>query len=169
MPSRNIEPSLTAKKYRDQYGMEMPSRKLARIMYNENKLLFKDEEAARRTLRWIEGKVGKRDRDGSVRKSKYFMAEERPKNPYKLPESDEESYEPYIIKGHKRIGIINDIHIPYHSIEAVTAAFDLLKKEKPDGIFINGDVLDCHQLSYFEKDPKKKQFKSKTFFLSTKC
>jgi hypothetical protein len=33
-----------------------------------------------------------------------------------------------------------------------------LKKEKPDAIFINGDVLDCHQLSYFEKDPKKKQF-----------
>jgi predicted phosphodiesterase len=157
MPSRNIEPSLTAKKYRDKYGMEMPTLKLARIMYDENRLLFKDVETARRVLRYIEGKGGKVDRDRAMN-SKYFMAEERSRNPYELPESDEESYDPYVITGHKRIGIINDIHVPYHSIEAVTAAFDLLKKEKPDGIFINGDVLDCHQLSYFEKDPKKKQF-----------
>lgn len=147
-----------ARKYRDEYGMEMPTLKLARIMYDENKLMFSRVEEARRVLRYIEGKLGAENQMESVKSSKYFMTKERPRNPYNLPESDEESYEPYIISGHKRIGILNDIHIPYHSIEAVTAAFDLLKKEKPDAIFINGDVLDCHQLSYFEKDPKKKQF-----------
>ena len=34
----------TARKYRDDYGMEMAQRKLARIMYKDHKLLFKDEE-----------------------------------------------------------------------------------------------------------------------------
>lgn len=149
-----------ARKYRDEHGMEMPSKKLARIMYDENKLLFKDTEHARRTLRGIEGKSGGAEKAAITNPelTKYYMDEERPKNPYNIPESDEESYEPYIITGHKRVGIINDIHLPYHSIEAVTATLDFLKKEEPDAIFINGDVLDCHQLSYFEKDPKKKQF-----------
>ena len=33
-----------ARKARDKYGMEMPTKKLARIVYNKNKLLFDDVE-----------------------------------------------------------------------------------------------------------------------------
>jgi predicted phosphodiesterase len=142
-----------ARKYRDTHGAKMPARKLARIMYAENKLLFKDAEAARHTLRAIEGKVGK--------KAKYKVTHaypERVKNPYNIPDSDAEPYLPYFIKGHKRGLILNDIHIPYHDVEALTAVLDFAKKEKPDFIFVNGDLLDFHQLSYFEKDPKKKSF-----------
>lgn len=146
-----------ARKYRDDYGMKMPTLKLARIMYAENKLRFTDVEQARFTLRQIEGKTGtSRKIKGEL--GKYIIDEARAYNPYNLPESDEESYEPYIITGHKRVGIINDIHLPYHNLEALTACFDFLKKEEPDAIFINGDVLDIHQLSYFEKDPEKKHF-----------
>jgi hypothetical protein len=91
-------------------------------MYDENKLLFKVEHA-RRTLRGIEGKAGGAEKAAITNPelTKYYMDEARPKNPYNIPESDEESYEPYIITGHKRVGIINDIHLPYHSIEALTA------------------------------------------------
>src|SRR4051812_25221504 len=96
-----------ARKYRDKHGMEMPTIKLARIMYAENKLLFRDIDDARWTLRYIEGKSGK-NKWGVSKEPKYFIKEERLKNPYNLPDSDEESYEPYIIKGHKRVGVIND-------------------------------------------------------------
>ena len=82
----------------------------------------------------------------------------RPYNPFKLPESDAEDYEIYQIKGHKRGLILNDIHLPYHDVDALTAAISFAKKEKPDFVFINGDVLDFHSLSYFMKDPQKKSF-----------
>ena len=43
--------------------MEMPTLKLARIMYSENKLLFKDVEDARFRLRDIEDKAGRRKKN----------------------------------------------------------------------------------------------------------
>jgi predicted phosphodiesterase len=147
-----------ARKYRKEYGVEMPTRKLARIMYKENNLLFKDEEEARERLRYIEGKAGNKKNKEYIKKTEFFVEGARPKNPYALPESDEESYEPYIIQGHKRVLIINDIHLPYHNQQAITACFDFAKKQKPDAIFINGDLLDFHGISFFEKDPRKKHF-----------
>lgn len=140
-----------ARQYRDKHGMEMPTLKLARIMYNENKLIFNTVDHARSTLRGIEGKT-----KGCNKVT--HPCPERPKNPYNLPDSDEESYEPYFIKWHKKGLVICDIHLPYQNNEALTACFDFAKKEKPDFIFINGDLLDFHQLSYFQKDPRKKRF-----------
>src|SRR5690242_7092114 len=112
-----------ARKYRDTHGMEMPTLKLARIMYNENKLSFKSVEDARTKLRSIEGKKGKGERERISHKYP-----ERPRNPYKLPDSDESDYKPFRIAGHKRIAIFSDIHVPYHSIEAITSAIEYCKK-----------------------------------------
>lgn len=136
---------------------EMPSAKLGRILFKKHPEAFDDEENARKVLRYIEGKTGVNSKK-ACGKTPFFMEDARSLNPYKLPESDEESFVPYFIKGHKRGLVINDIHLPYHSIEALTACFDFAKKEKPDFIFINGDLLDFHQLSYFQKDPRKKSF-----------
>jgi predicted phosphodiesterase len=151
---------------------KMPTLKLARIIFNEgdNKLLFSNVESVRKVLLQIEGKFGanntaKKDKEAG------FHVPDRPRNPYNLPDSDEETFEPYYIKGHKRVLVINDVHLPYHSLQAVTAAFDFAKKEKPDAIFINGDLLDFHSISYFEKDPRKKSFATelsmfKEFFIT---
>lgn len=141
--------------YRLKYGSEMPTHKLARIVYKENPLTFKTTESARNILRQIEGKGSKQAKiDKDV-----FTVPPRPMNPYNLPKSDEEPFEPYYISEHKKGLIINDIHLPYHNTESLTACFDFAKKEGGfDFIFINGDLLDFHQLSYFQKDPNKKRF-----------
>jgi predicted phosphodiesterase len=147
-----------AREYREKYGDKKNTTSLARIMYNENKIVFKSIEDARERLRYIEGKVGDVKRS-SVENTKYFKKDRRSENPYSLPNSDQETFEPYILpKGHKKGLILNDIHLPYHDLSALTAAIDFGKKEKPDFIFLNGDVLDFHQLSYFQKDPRKKRF-----------
>lgn len=143
-----------AREYRFKYGMKMPTLALARIMYNDNKEAFTNVEDARTRLRYIEGKNGKRHRKDMANKE-MMMTEERPRNPYKLPESEETKYEPYYIK-EKKITVLSDIHIPYHSIEALTACFDFLKSEKPTAILLNGDILDFYQLSRFGKDPRKR-------------
>jgi hypothetical protein len=143
-----------ARQYRDNHGMEMPTLKLARIMHSENKLLFKNLEDARHFLRMIEGKAGK--------KSKVTVthpAPERPRNPYALPTSDEREYLPFEIKGHKRVAIFSDIHVPFHSIDCITSAIDFCKKEKPDALLLNGDTIDFFRLSRFIKDPRKRSFK----------
>lgn len=138
------------KEYRKKYGEDTPTLKLARIIYKENKLLFTNLESVRSSLRSLEGKSG----------AKVIGIEktpDRPRNPYNLPESDETIYEPYQLEA-KRLLILSDIHIPYHSIDALTCAIDYAKKEKPDAILLNGDTLDFFGLSRFSKDPKKRSF-----------
>jgi predicted phosphodiesterase len=145
-----------ARKYREEYGWEMPTAKLARIMYSQNNLLFKDLESARLFLRYIEGKHG-----AVTRKFKTIIQmPERPKNPYKLPESHQEKREPFVLpKVCNNILLISDLHIPYHDIEAITIALDYGKKENVNTIFINGDLIDNSQVSRFEKDMKKRSVK----------
>jgi predicted phosphodiesterase len=145
-----------ARKYREE-NPDFNTKKLSRIMYNENKLLFKDEEDARGLLRYIEGKTGVASRR-KVINTKFFKEGERPKNPYNLPESDAESFEPFIMPFYRRVLILNDIHLPYHDVDALTAAIEYGKRHEPQAIFLNGDVLDIHQLSFFERDPEKKNF-----------
>jgi predicted phosphodiesterase len=88
------------------------------------------------------------------------MKEKRSMNPYKLPDSYEDKREPYILPVCcNNILLISDLHIPYHNIPAVTIALDYGKKEKVNTIFINGDLLDCHSISKFESDPKKRSIK----------
>jgi hypothetical protein len=148
----------TAREYRKKYP-DYPNLKLARIMFKENSLLFKDVENARDSLRYIEGKAGKENRQYSTIKD--FKIENRPYNPYKFPESEEKEYRPDVITGFRRVGILNDVHLPYHNLEALNKAVDGLKKHISgnDAILLNGDIIDAHRLSRFVKDPKKRDFK----------
>lgn len=157
MPSRNLLKSEKSREWRKKYP-DKPTLALARMMYAKNKLLFKSVEDARSRLRYIEGKYGTAQRP-CVSKTEFYKEEARPTNPYKLPESDETIFEPYYIKGHKRVAIFSDIHAPYHNISAITSALDFCKKDKPDALLLNGDTIDCHRLSRFIKDPAKRNFK----------
>ena len=140
-----------ATQYRNTHGWEMPTRKLARIMYDENTLLFRNFEEARVYIGQADGKRG-HNRKNVVRQP------DRPLNPYKLPDSDEPSYEPYFLPDYERVAVLNDIHLPYHSIAALTACIEHIKAVGVDAVFLNGDILDFHSLSFFERDPKAKRF-----------
>ena len=121
------------REYRKRFP-DMPTLKLARIIYAENNLRFRDIEAVRNILRYIEGKTGERQRK-CIKKTEFFMAENRPKNPYNLPESYEERRDPFILPVCcNNILLISDLHIPYHNIDAVTLALDYGKKEKVNTI-----------------------------------
>lgn len=101
MPSINGN-SLIARNYRAKHP-DMPTKKLARIMYAENNLAFINEERARSSLRYIEGKNGSTHRAKiTIQNGAFIKDEARPYNPYNLPKSDETAFEPYIFKGHKK-------------------------------------------------------------------
>lgn len=143
-----------ARKYRNEYGMEMPTLKLARIMYKKENLSFKNVEDARDVLRGIEGKKK------SAKYKETHIFPERPKNPYNLPESYQEKREPYILpKQCNNILLISDLHIPYHDIDAVTIALEYGIENNVNTIVILGDLIDFHKVSKFQSDPHKRNIK----------
>lgn len=77
-----------------------------------------------------------------------------------VPGSWHEERETYHIpRGYKNTLIINDVHIPFHSVPALQAALNYGLKRGVDSIYINGDLMDFYSLSYFSKDPKFRRFK----------
>ena len=139
--------------YRDKYGMDMPTLKLARIIFKENAILFSDVEQVRSYLRGIENKSG-----SNIKTTHPHPV--RPKNPYNLPDSY--SKEPAVLKlptGCDSILCISDLHIPYHDIDALSLAIEYGINNDVNTIFINGDLIDFHGLSRFEKDPRKRSVK----------
>jgi len=144
-----------AREYRDKYGMDMPTLKLARIMYADNPLIFASVDGARGALRRIEGKYGAfNDKRGKIT---HPMKEERPKNPYNLPESFAVKREAFRLpKDCKKVLSLPDQHIPYHDIRANTIAIDRGVKEGIDTIIMTGDVIDMHKASKYQHDPRKR-------------
>lgn len=130
---------------------------MAKKIYAENSLLFNSVETVRTGIRSIKGKTGKHKpyKDKSM-----FVEPTFNYNPYKLPDSEEQIRQPYILpKANNNILLISDLHIPYHNISAITAALDYGKKENINTVIINGDLIDFYQMSRFEKDLRKRSVK----------
>jgi len=53
----------------------------------------------------------------------------------------------------KKIIVGGDTHIPFHNPQAVALFIQFLRWFKPDTLVINGDFLDCFQLSKYERSP----------------
>jgi predicted phosphodiesterase len=151
-PERGVGSAQMAYKYRELHGWEMPTLKLARIMYEENKQQFNSVDHARTSLRYIEGKSGQHKR-----KSVDVILPERTRVPFKIPEAEEFNYDPYVIDA-KKVLIMSDIHLPYHDVPAIIAAIEYAQNEDIDAVLLNGDTLDFYQLSRFAKDPKARSF-----------
>lgn len=145
--------------YREKYGWDMPSKKLARIIYEKEPLLFNSADTIRTYLVKIEGKGRTPNKGGGNFKIRKEMPN-RPKNPYNLPDSYSEERLPFILpKSCNSILVISDLHIPYHDVDAVTLAIKYGLDNNVNTIFINGDLMDFHGLSRFEKDPRKRSVK----------
>lgn len=50
-------------------------------------------------------------------------------------------------------GIIGDTHLPFHDRHAIDLFISLAKKQGVVGIILNGDILDFHSLSRWDKRP----------------
>ena len=145
-----------AREYREKHGWKIPTMTLAKIMHKENKIVFKDAENARDFLRKIEGKHGKDDRTVI---SLGAPTEERPRNPYKLPESWGQSKEVFKLPILcNRVGFFGDTQIPFHDNAAIKAAVEWFKKKEVNTLFINGDLVDFYGISFYQKDPRKRKF-----------
>jgi|SRR6476620_500046 len=127
---------------------------ISRMVYNENKLDFDSIDQARAIVRRYRGESGVNNSTvtqvstRTTETKKQFM-----KKTIKLPESDYEKCEPFIIpKGQNNILILSDIHFPYQDNKALELALNYGLENKVNAVYLNGDIADFYQCSRFTKD-----------------
>jgi predicted phosphodiesterase len=140
---------------------EAPSHSLASKLFEEYPEAFDSMEHARNYVRNVRGKIGKKSRTSNTQKELIDTAQ-RPSNPYALPKSYAKKRRHVELKGNKFL-ILCDLHFPYQDNEAIQCAINEGLKQGCDSIILNGDALDCHMISDFVKDPRKRKFKDELY------
>jgi predicted phosphodiesterase len=132
-----------------------PARGLARMLVQETKGAVTIEQARRRIAR-ILGVNGKKHREAckphAPRPPRISGVE------YRLPPTMAEHWEPHDFGVVGLVGVISDVHVPYHDERAVNAAIGHLLEAGIDGLVINGDLCDFYAISRFSKDPRRRDF-----------
>lgn len=78
---------------------------------------------------------------------------------FAMPKSMAETWTPHRLNVIGNVGILSDVHVPYHSEIAVAAAIGYLKDQGLDALLLNGDIADFYAISRYMKDPKYRDFK----------
>lgn len=131
-------------------GEDCPSRTIAKRLKSEFGVAVNLEQC-RSIVRVIRGNSGKVHR----KKATQPRTNRKAGMVAPLPPSLAEPWVPVELDG-KRVAILSDVHIPYHSSVAVTAAIKYAKTRKPDTILLNGDIGDFYSQSRYEKNPAKR-------------
>lgn len=71
-----------------------------------------------------------------------------------LPYGHNEIEVPVKLEG-RCIGIISDVHVPYHDKAATEAALRWLRLQNIDTLVLNGDYMDMYQISNHDKDKRR--------------
>ncbi len=71
----------------------------------------------------------------------------------RLPDPIERDSQPRRLGGAGWWLVLSDVHLPFHDRQAVELAVRRAKKAGARGVLLNGDILDCHSLSRFERSP----------------
>jgi len=138
---------------------------IARILCEQHPLVFGNTEQARTLVRYYRGALGVKGRV-KLKDKEYIRSIEdamlQKYNPFGLPDAVDDNWTPVNLPFKSGRGlVIADIHVPYHSVEAITLVVKWAKeKGYTDFVLFDGDLNDYYQLSRFEKDPRNRDFKS---------
>jgi predicted phosphodiesterase len=126
------------------------TRALARMLVRDEPKLFANFNAACMAVRYIRGSIKPNGR-GAPKPTK--------REPLTLPPSFAKSVTPITLQVRGKGLVISDVHLPYHDEAALQAAVDYaVAKGHTDFAILNGDILDCYQLSQWVRDPRKRRF-----------
>ncbi len=130
------------------------SNALGRMAYKESPALFTNEKSA------IVAAVQARNGQKSQKLKPYLPKTEfQPGDAFKSFPSGKRHFEnwgPIRYTGPFRALILQDIHIPYHDKRALMAAIEFGKQRDANLILLNGDIVDFFSISFWEKDPRKR-------------
>jgi len=128
---------------------------VAEALVKRHPKLFASKERARTMVRYYRGQQGEANRKRVAVKDHHRAAGECADN-FQLPQSAAKKWEPFTIAGRSRVLVLSDLHLPYHDSQAIETAVSEGKRRNADTVVINGDLLDFHQGSTYERDPEKR-------------
>lgn len=135
---------------------KMPIRTLASLIYSENEGQFNDFKHAYDILRYYAGTQGTVLRKNAGDKTVFRPVQLANNILDEMPQSFGSGPEFYDLPlCTKEILLLSDIHMPYHDEDALRVAIDKGVADEVDCVILNGDSLDFHWLSTFDKDPSK--------------
>lgn len=145
--------SIICKEYLKKYP-DTPLLTLAKKIYSEEGLFFKDIETIRSMLRQITGSSGKKSR---AKKTEFTKPLTFNYSPFaEIPKAHTSPKEDFIMpRSCNKILVLGDIHFPYHDAESLRIAINYGIEQKVNCVLLNGDILDMYQLSSHLKDPSK--------------
>lgn len=112
-------------------------------------------EQARSYIRYYRGNHGKQVRKYATSPRENGDAGWAPE----MPPSLVERFEPFDLGSDLLVGILADVHVPFHSQPALSIAVSWLKKASPNVVVIAGDYGDWYSVSKFNKNPKYRNLK----------
>ena len=128
----------------------MPKRTAGRWLSMNYPREFGNLEAGRDFIRFITGSHGKKPLTYlkmQITTSKSTIAE----GLAKLRAYEESKAQPIVLTDCE-ILVLSDIHLPFHDLPSLTAAIEYGEARQPDVILLNGDILDCYDISRFMKE-----------------
>ena len=134
---------------------------LSKVIYKDNKGAFKNVEATRKRILYYQGKMGVKNRQGMA-DNPYIKDSTVIHNPYeKLPAEMRyyTDWSPFEIVSEKFL-LLADLHAPYYHKESLILALKMGAREKVDTILILGDLMDFYSVSFWEKDPRKRDIQN---------
>ena len=135
---------------------DAPAKTLARRLAKDCKGAITIDQARKRIARQfgVNGAKNRKEVKPSCPRPARQAGEQRA-----MPKSMAEPWTPHIMDVLGPVGIISDVHVPYHSETAVAAAIGYLKEQNLSGLLLNGDIADFYAISRYMKDPAQRDFK----------
>lgn len=140
---------------------DWPARTLARRLVEETGGAL-TLDAARTRIRKELGQAGQRTAKGRKHRGGPTCPRpaRQPGQTVSMPASKAEPWGPCVFEVVGLVGVLSDVHVPYHSEQALAAAVDYLREREPAGLVLNGDIADFYAISRFQKNPAKRNFRS---------
>jgi predicted phosphodiesterase len=130
----------------------LPKRTAGRILHERRPDLFYSINAARVFLQSLTNSMG--NKKPPVQFESPFMNQDKSTIQEGLAKlrAYQAKQEPQIVLSDCEILILSDIHLPFHDQESLSVAIDYGMERKPDVVLLNGDILDCYDISRFHKE-----------------
>jgi len=138
---------------------DAPARTLGRRLQAESNGALTLDQAYQR-IRYALGIHGPQNRRNLVSVGGTARAPRQAGQVAAMPPSKADAWEPHELGVTGNVGVLSDIHVPYHDEAALRAAVDQLQGDRIDALVLNGDIADFYAISRYTKDPKKRNFKA---------
>ena len=140
---------------------ESGKKTIARAIYNENPQVWPNLDACYSSVRKMLGVHGDRSRK-KMKNKKHFKAPEKPGDVVtrRFPNGlrHNKDFGAYPLRGVKRALLLFDVHVPYHDEEALELAVQHGIDSSCDCVILVGDFMDFYACSFWEKDPRQRDF-----------